>query len=89
MTTPVEGFAGALNQPLFAPPTENFPLVQGIAVTPPEPPPPGLPTLAGWELWIPPRPNVFDDGMPVYEVSVSRLLIAFVVASRPHEESLT
>jgi len=68
MTTPVQGLTGALNQPFLSPSKENIPLVQGIAVTAPEPPPPGLPTLAGWELWIPPRPNVFNDGMAVYEI---------------------
>jgi hypothetical protein len=31
--------------------------------------PSGLPMLAGFELWVPPKPNVFSsDGMPVYEI---------------------
>jgi hypothetical protein len=47
---------------------DAIPIVEGIPVTPLEAPPPGVPTLAGYELWIPPKSNVFQDGLPVYEV---------------------
>ena len=29
---------------------------------------PGIPLLAGFELWIPPRPAKYQDGLPVYEI---------------------
>jgi hypothetical protein len=60
MATP--GFATALTEPL----RENVQIVQGIPSTPLG----GVPTLAGFELWIPPKSNVFQDGMPIYEVRV-------------------
>ena len=67
MATP--GFATALGsgqQPYKQ--GDAIPIVEGIPVTPLEAPPPGVPTLAGYELWIPPKSNVFQDGLPVYEV---------------------
>lgn len=29
---------------------------------------PGIPILKGFELWIPPKPNTFRDGLPIYEI---------------------
>jgi len=29
---------------------------------------PGIPLLAGFEQWIPPRPAKFQDGLPIYEI---------------------
>ena len=68
MATP--GFATALGsgQQQPYPKGDAIPIVEGIPVTPVEAPPPGVPTLAGYELWIPPKSNVFQDGLPVYEV---------------------
>jgi uncharacterized protein (AIM24 family) len=31
-------------------------------------PVPGVPMLEGWELWIPPRPSLYKDGLPIYEI---------------------
>ena len=47
----------------------NIPLVQGIPVSQSETMPAGHAIFAGLELWIPPKPNVYQDGLPVYEVS--------------------
>jgi hypothetical protein len=72
-------FGQALNNPPpFAPSNyggsndrnEGQPLVhaQAPAVSKPETPS-GLPMLAGFELWVAPKPNVFSsDGMPVFEI---------------------
>jgi hypothetical protein len=49
---------------------DTVPLVEGIAVSLPEAMPSGQPIFAGLELWIPPKPNVYQDGLPVYEVRV-------------------
>jgi uncharacterized protein (AIM24 family) len=49
---------------------EGQPLAYAQApdVTKPETPS-GLPMLCGFELWVPPKPNVFSsDGMPVFEI---------------------
>jgi uncharacterized protein (AIM24 family) len=29
---------------------------------------PGIPILHGFELWVPPRPSKFNDGLPIYEI---------------------
>lgn len=48
------------------------PVAQGYAVT--QPPAesdihaPGVAFMAGFELWIPPKPNTYTDGLPVYEI---------------------
>jgi hypothetical protein len=49
----------------------NVPVAHAVAVNEPEITvnQDGYPTLAGLELWIPPKPNVYSDGLPVYEVS--------------------
>jgi uncharacterized protein (AIM24 family) len=40
-----------------------------IPVTEPDMAPvPGVPILAGFELWVPPTPNKFQDGLPIYEI---------------------
>jgi uncharacterized protein (AIM24 family) len=65
-------FGQALNNP---PPTaprdgEGEPLAYAQApdVSKPETQP-GLPMLCGFELWVPPKPNVYSsDGMPIFEV---------------------
>jgi hypothetical protein len=51
----------------------NIPIVMGRNVIPVYPPPPdsnqqqqlthGVATLAGFELWVSPKPNIYQDGM--------------------------
>ena len=53
--------------------SDNVPVVQGTAVVVMGKPTggfavPGIPLLAGFEQWIPPRPEVYKDGLPVYEI---------------------
>jgi uncharacterized protein (AIM24 family) len=63
MTTP------AFGQALSPEPTNAFAVAEGVPVSKPDPTPtPGLPMLAGFELWVPPKPNVYADGLPVYEI---------------------
>ena len=74
MTTPA--FASALGQPLTsktddAAYSSSVPVAQGYAVSEPEPPqqqPHGTQMFVGFELFIPPKPNVYSDGLPVYEI---------------------
>jgi hypothetical protein len=48
---------------------DNIPLVMGQQVIPVNPPddqqhqPHGVATLAGFELWVSPKPNIYQDGM--------------------------
>jgi len=65
-STMATAFAGSLNNPVHS---QGVPLAQAVSVSDPEQPPPGLQVLAGFELWVPPKPNVYRDGLPVYEVS--------------------
>jgi hypothetical protein len=52
----MSAFANALDQS-----GEKVPLKHSDSriVTAPEPPRSGVPTLAGFELWLPPHPNVY------------------------------
>jgi len=50
--------------PIFA---SNVPVAQQQAapvISRPDPSP-GVPMLAGFELWVPPKPNIYEDGMPL------------------------
>jgi hypothetical protein len=64
----VQGTGGGKNKKNSA--DSSLPVVQGVPVTSPRPTPTGYPKLAGMELWIPPQPNVYQDGLPVYEVRI-------------------
>jgi hypothetical protein len=46
----------------------HVPIVHGVNVSAPQGMPKGKPLFAGMELWVPPKPNVYQDGLPVYEV---------------------
>ncbi|GKY95374.1 hypothetical protein MPSEU_000499100 [Mayamaea pseudoterrestris] len=47
---------------------QHLPVAHGIPVTLPEAMPSGHPIFDGLQLWVPPKANVYQDGLPVYEI---------------------
>jgi len=73
----MSGFATVLNQPpptVTGTPVASYQATTAVAypVNPPSEEAdihlPGINFMKGFELWLPPKPNSFSDGLPVYEI---------------------